>query len=132
MIGPQHPRATTGTDPRGWLVFSWLSPDLQIAEDACAAADFERHRHNTWRASAIWGITDPAELATRIGSARAALKAAKWDGRGSFRPATPTERILLAHLAFDLPDPLFTVVSYPTVGVRNRRWPQLETLEVTP
>ena len=53
------------------------------------------------------------------------------------RPATATERALLAHLGHaesaELPDDLTTHVRWTTVGVRNRRWPQLEnTQEVTP
>jgi hypothetical protein len=46
--------------------------------------------------------------------------------RGFERPATDTERILLQHLGYQLPDNLVTVVRYRTRGVRNRRWPQLE------
>lgn len=37
-IGPQKPQP----DPRGWLVFDHLPPDLQAAEDATAHADYER------------------------------------------------------------------------------------------
>jgi len=51
--------------------------------------------------------------------------------RGFERPATDTERTLLAHLGYQLPDELVTVVRYRTRGVRNRRWPQLEE-DVTP
>ena len=43
-IGPQHPRAADGTDPRGWLVFEWLPDDMQRLEESRAAADFD-HRH---------------------------------------------------------------------------------------
>lgn len=42
------------------------------------------------------------------------------------RPATPTERALLAHLGYTLPDDLETRVEWLSSGVRNRRWPQLE------
>jgi hypothetical protein len=52
--------------------------------------------------------------------------------RGFERPATETERALLAHLGYVLPEELVTVVRYRTRGVRNRTWPQLETQEVTP
>lgn len=54
--------------------------------------------------------------------------------RAAARPATDTERTLLAHLGYTLPDELFTAVTFLTTGVRNRRWPQLEIqiLEVTP
>ena len=55
--------------------------------------------------------------------------------RGPFpfaRPATETERTLLTHLGFELPEQLTTAVSYPSSGVRRRRWPQLETEENQP
>jgi len=50
--------------------------------------------------------------------------------RGFERPATDTERALLAHLGYQLPDELITVVRYRSRGCRNRRWPQLEAQEV--
>ena len=53
-------------------------------------------------------------------------------GRTLQRPATAAERTLLQHLGFELPDELITHVSYKSLSVRNRRWPQLETQEVTP
>ena len=40
----QHPRAASGEDPRGLLVFSSLPPDLDNAENSTAAADFDRRR----------------------------------------------------------------------------------------
>jgi hypothetical protein len=43
------------------------------------------------------------------------------------RPATDTERALLAHLGYVVPAELETRVEYLTATVRNRRWPQLET-----
>ncbi|AYE95715.1 hypothetical protein C0J29_13780 [Mycobacterium paragordonae] len=43
------------------------------------------------------------------------------------RPATETERTLLAHLGWNLPDDLTTHVDRITPSVRRRRWPQLET-----
>jgi hypothetical protein len=46
--------------------------------------------------------------------------------RGYDRPATSTERILLTHLGYELPDDLTTHVSYPS-SIRHRSWPQLET-----
>jgi hypothetical protein len=98
-IGPQHARASEGTDPRGWLVFHWLPSDLQAAEDATAAADKER---SNFRA------------------------------RGYERPATDAERQLLEHLGHQLPDNLVTFVRHRTRGVRERRWPQLETEVSTP
>ena len=89
-------------DPRGVLVFSRLPYELQMREDSTQAADFERC------------------------SQRFAPRPLK-------RPATATERLLLRHIGFaDLPDDLTTVVTYPTTGVRNRRWPQLETGDTAP
>ena len=46
--------------------------------------------------------------------------------RGHERPATETERILLAHLGFELPEQLTTKVTWPSVSCRRRTWPQLE------
>ena len=91
-VGPQHARAAAGTDPRGWLVFAYLPPDVQVLEDQRLAAD------------------------------RDAMSP-----RGFEREATPTERALLAHLGYELPDELVTVVRYRTRGVRHRSWPALET-----
>jgi hypothetical protein len=44
-IGPRHPAAAAGQDPRGWLVFSWFPSDLQNAEDSRAKADFDYRRY---------------------------------------------------------------------------------------
>jgi hypothetical protein len=89
-VGPQHPRAAAGTDPRGWLVFDWLPPALGRAEDATAAADYTR-------------------------------------GVKHSRPATDTERALLTHLGYVVPTAeLITSVSWPSPGVRCRRWKALE------
>jgi hypothetical protein len=44
------------------------------------------------------------------------------------RPATDTERTLLAALGYELPDELTTYVRW--IGpLRQRRWPQLETTD---
>jgi hypothetical protein len=43
------------------------------------------------------------------------------------RPATDTERALLAHLGYELPDELLTRVQWRHGTLRERRWPQLET-----
>ncbi|MDT5076775.1 MAG: hypothetical protein QOJ80_1412 [Mycobacterium sp.] len=83
-------------DPRGWLLFDSMPPDLQTAEDARLAADREHIRENHGA---------PAFL----------------------RTATATERTLLEHLGYDLPDLLLTRVHWLSSGVRNRRWPALET-----
>ncbi|MEZ0339788.1 hypothetical protein ACAG25_07365 [Mycobacterium sp. pV006] len=46
------------------------------------------------------------------------------------RPATPTERALLAHLGYTVPATLHTRVQWLTDGVRRRTWPQIPaTLE---
>ncbi|OBB48416.1 hypothetical protein [Mycobacterium sp. 852002-51961_SCH5331710] len=131
-VGPQLERAAEGTDPRGWLVFACLPDDLQRQEDSTAAADAERHRTGTYKASGTWGTNDPAELSKVLARAHAVLKRAGLSPpRTRPRPATATERALLAHLGYELPDELFTAVSFPAQGVRRRRWPQLETQEVT-
>lgn len=46
--------------------------------------------------------------------------------RGFEREATSTERALLSHLGFTVPEQLTTVVKFKSPSVRNRRWPQLE------
>ena len=46
--------------------------------------------------------------------------------RGHEREATETERILLAHLGFELPEQLTTKITWPSRSVRRRTWPQLE------
>ena len=45
------------------------------------------------------------------------------------RPATATERTLLEHLGYELPEILWTYVTYTTTALRNRRWPALEGAE---
>ena len=52
--------------------------------------------------------------------------------RGHTRPATTTEIELLDHLGYDCPPDLETIVSWPSRACRRRRWPALETTEVTP
>ncbi|MGB3521942.1 MAG: hypothetical protein WBA50_10740 [Mycobacterium sp.] len=103
-IGNQLPQP----DPRGWLVFDHLPSDLQNREDATLCAD-----HQRWQ--------DSLRGADWLGGA-AAIPRPSW-----MRPATPTERLLLAHLGYDdLPDDLTTWVRYRTNSVRMRRWPALE------
>lgn len=41
------------------------------------------------------------------------------------RPATATERALLAHLGYTVPADLHTRVQWLTDGVRRRTWPQI-------
>jgi hypothetical protein len=43
-IGPQHPRAANSLDERGELVFAFLPPALDDAENSTAAADYDRWR----------------------------------------------------------------------------------------
>lgn len=43
-IGAQHQRAADGLDERGELVFQWLPPALDDAENSTAAADYDRWR----------------------------------------------------------------------------------------
>lgn len=47
------------------------------------------------------------------------------------RPATPTERVLLEHLGYQLPERLITHIHYKTASIRNRRWPALESQKET-
>jgi hypothetical protein len=95
-IGPQKPQP----DPRGILVFDWLPADLQNAEDSRQAADYEwingDHHYALPRGNFLWR-----------------------------RAATSAERVLLQHLGYQLPDVLWTNVTYWTQGVRHRSWPQL-------
>lgn len=101
MIGRQMgPR---DVEVRGWLALLDLPDEVQRAEDATAAADNER-----WT-TGIGVIT-------------------KWlhgEGQVFDRPATDTERLLLAGLGYTLPDDLTTRVHYRNV-LRHRSWPQLE------
>jgi hypothetical protein len=85
-------------DARGWLVFRYLPPNLQRYEDQTYAADSDRLRHeeHTW-SSTTW-----------------------------LRPATDTEKYLLAHLGYDVPEILWTRVEYKTASLRHRSWPILE------
>ena len=46
-------------------------------------------------------------------------------GRRIVRPSTTTERVLLAHLGYTLPDELPTVVTPLTRSQRNRSWPTI-------
>ncbi|BDB45386.1 MULTISPECIES: hypothetical protein [Mycobacterium] len=129
-IGPQHDRAAAGTDPRGWLVFEHLPDDLQRAEDATQAADHQRQQFSAFNLPAVWGTSDPAGLAAIQARARRILTAAGMSSwRVNVRPATDAERTLLEHLGHELPAELFTAITYPSTGTRNRRWPQLESQE---
>jgi len=136
VIGAQHQRAAKGTDPRGWLTFTELPDDLQAAEDSTAAADRERirlgrhgfpHTELVQQSHSVWVVKgrtrEPDTIAVRDG---ATLLRVGWlGGRGLIRDATPVERVLLEHLGHDLPELLYTTVTWPG-GTRNRRWTQLE------
>ncbi|WP_156181025.1 hypothetical protein [Mycobacterium nebraskense] len=107
-LPPQVPQP----DPRGWLAFAAPLPDeLQRAEDSTAHADF-------YAQGVQWRY--------------------EWDEGTGYqcdyfeRPATDTEKTLLTMLGYTVPDDLTTKVSFPSVLVRRRRWPQLETQEVQP
>lgn len=115
----------TQPDLRGRLVFDHLPTELQRAEDATAAADRDRERWSSWWTPAVWAVTTETEVADAIRQATTALKIAGWDGNGRIRPATATERDLLAHLGYQLPSELYTVVI--PGPIRSRTWPQLET-----
>lgn len=96
-------------DPRGWLALTGLPDDLQDAEDATLAADKDRHDHSH---GIRWEQAHSAERG-RVRCFR--------------RPATATERHLLAALGHDVPDDLDTFVNHITAGTRHRFWPDLET-----
>ena len=59
-------------------------------------------------------------------------KARLFKPRGHTRAATTAEIELLGHLGYDIPVGLETVVSWPSRACRRRRWPVLETQEVSP
>lgn len=93
---------------RGWLVFEYLPPDLQRAEDATQERDY------------CW-----APEAQRYDKTT--------DSWYADRGATDTEKTLLAHLGYTVPAegdpnyPLRTRVSWVTSTLRKRTWPALET-----
>lgn len=97
MIGT--PMSDRDIQVRGWLALNDLPDHIQRAEDATAHAD----------------------------RARVRTAGTRWAGPRQFtRPATPTERILLTELGYDVPDDLTTHVHFRNV-LRHRSWPQLET-----
>ncbi|WP_324666445.1 Hypothetical protein MUW33_2787 [Mycobacterium canetti] len=94
MPGPQR----VG-DPRGWLVFEWLEPDLQRAEDATQHRDF-------WLRDAVIDST------LRAQGVRREYAFDEHHGRKVWaftRPPTAAERTLLEHLGHVLPDEQQTV-----------------------
>ncbi|MBS1693179.1 MAG: hypothetical protein JST91_13270 [Actinobacteria bacterium] len=149
-VGPQLERAAAGTDPRGPLVFEFLPPEMQLAEDSTLAADRDR---------ANGGVPDSVELRWRNGQMTVPASAPSgrrswvpdsveefdaaqaagrlrlgWLGYARFvRDATPTELALLEHLGHEIPDDLlvYTWVSFPTPSVRRREFPQLDQIDET-
>lgn len=103
-VGPQYPQP----DPRGWLVFDGLPNALQNAEDATALADYNRA---AGPCTGWFVACDPA-TGKQV--------------RYFERDATVTERALLAHLGYTLPEELVTRVHFRTETLRQRRWPALE------
>lgn len=95
-------------DVRGWLTFTGLPSDVQAAEDATAAADFDRSQTGA-------GVKFEFNHSALLGRVRCFR-----------RPATDTERHLLAQLGYQVPDELDTLVHHFTRGVRHRFWPDLE------
>lgn len=97
-------------DPRGWLALTGLPDDLRDAEDATQAADAERHA-NAYSLGIVFEFIPSAEQGLV---------------RCFRRPATDTEKRLLADLGHHVPDDLETLVHHLTRGTRHRFWPQLE------
>jgi hypothetical protein len=83
-------------DRRGWLVFDSLPAYLQRREDATQDADHRRVAADEYAATSY------------------------------ARLASATERQLLTHLGYTLPDVLNTRVQWLSNGLRHRDWPQLE------
>lgn len=104
-IGRQKP-----DDIRGWLTFEHLPDGLQRAEDATQAADRDHAGRPPTHQSVHFSPPNDAVLTHSRFT----------------RPATGTERTLLQHLGFVLPEDLQTQVHWISAGVRQRTWPQLE------
>ncbi|MCT1352232.1 hypothetical protein [Gordonia sp. p3-SID1431] len=85
-------------DPRGVLAFDHLPDDLQKAEDSTAVADRDTFPDRR-RSGGLW-LRPYVE-----------------------RPATDTERLLLAHLGYVVPEQLITRIR--NAGMRHRCWPQI-------
>lgn len=82
-------------DARGWLTFDHLPAEIKRAEDATQAYDHDQ-------------------------------MSGDWMGRAKrSRPATETERALLEHLGYTLPEKLTTEVEWITPSIRHRSWPEL-------
>jgi hypothetical protein len=106
MTTPTLPPQQPQPDPRGVLCFTEPLPDdLQRGEDAA--------QHHDFRGDFKWHseFDDTVEAWVTYFE----------------RPATDTERTLLAALGYTVPTDLVTRVSFPSPLVRRRRWPALET-----
>ena len=106
---------------RGWLALTSLPDDLQNAEDSTLAADRSRW-DDGWSTGRgmVW-----KRIKTVVpGIRREGVEPEPQWVRVFDRPATETERMLLEHLGYELPDDLVTRVTF-FAAVRNRRWPQL-------
>lgn len=106
---------------RGIATFTSLPDDLQRAEDSTLAADRARW-DDGWSTSRglVW-----KRIKTVVpGIRRDGVEPEPEWVRVFDRPATNTERMLLEHLGYELPDDLVTRVTF-FGPVRNRRWPQL-------
>jgi hypothetical protein len=129
QIGAQYPQP----DPRGWLVFHGLPQDLQRAEDSTQYADIHRASRGDYADPAMWDVSTRDEARAALKAAAEVLGRAAMPGYSGFvRPATDTEKTLLTHLGYALPDPLYTIVTYKSTTLRCRTWPQLKTQEVSP
>lgn len=106
---------------RGWLAFTELPPALQRAEDSTLAADRARW-DDGW--STGRGLVWKRIKTVVPGIQRQGVEPAATWVRVFDRAATDTERMLLEHLGYELPDDLTTRVTF-FAAVRNRRWPQL-------
>ncbi|MCV7316317.1 hypothetical protein H7J77_12300 [Mycolicibacillus parakoreensis] len=115
-------------DPRGILALRNLPDDLQAAEDSTQSADFVRELNWQWWQPGTWSVGTYDDVRQAEDAALNVLRAVgftpAWSDR--LRPATDAERTLLAYLDYELPDELYTVVSFPSPGVRCRRFPQIE------
>ncbi|MGU3651627.1 hypothetical protein [Mycolicibacterium sp. A43C] len=110
---------------RGLLAFTALPAELQRREDSTLAADRAR-----WDAgwSTGQGLTWKRIKTAVPGIRREGVEPAPTWVRAFDRAATNTERELLQHLGYELPDDLVTRVTF-FGPVRNRRWPQLTNEE---
>jgi hypothetical protein len=134
-LPPRLAGAAEGTDVRGWLAFAAPLPEpYATAEDSTQGADsqrwFQLPATDGWL-TALWNTVDADELRHYRKLTKQLLQqvgSTNW--RNFARPATPTEKILLEALGYPLPDNdiLITCVTWPTRGIRSRRWPQIETL----